>query len=71
MDKCFVHTIFSFWFLVTFGNKVTKILRNLCLHFARQDGQDREKLERKSRNQTDQNTKNQKTKIWDEQNTKF
>ena len=53
---CFVHPIFSFWFLVTFGNEVkknTKILCNLCLRFARQDGQ---------------NTKNQKTKIWDERN---
>ena len=29
-----------FWFLVTFGDKFTKILCNLCLHFARQDGQD-------------------------------
>ena len=29
-----------FSFLVTFGDQVTKILRNLCLHFARQDGQD-------------------------------
>jgi hypothetical protein len=35
-----------FWFLV-FGHfwrrsyKNTKILRNLCLHFARQDGQDK------------------------------
>ena len=37
---CFVHPIFRFWFLVTFGDEVTKILRNLCLHFARQDGQD-------------------------------
>jgi hypothetical protein len=27
-----------FWFLVSFGNEVTKILCNLCLHFARQDG---------------------------------
>ena len=27
--------------MVTFGDKVTKILRDLCLHFARQDGQDR------------------------------
>ena len=26
--------------MVTFGDEVTKILRNLCLHFARQDGQD-------------------------------
>ena len=30
-------------FLVTFGDKDTKILSNLCLHFARQDGQDRKK----------------------------
>ena len=34
---------FVFGFLVTFGNKVTKILRNLCLHFARQDGQNGKK----------------------------
>ena len=27
-------------FSVTFGYEVTKILCNLCLHFARQDGQD-------------------------------
>ena len=25
IDKCFVHPIFRFWFLVTFGDKVTKI----------------------------------------------
>ena len=40
---CFVHPIFGFWFLVTFGDEVyknTKNLRNLSLHFARQDGQD-------------------------------
>ena len=37
---CFVHPIFRFCFLVTFGDKNTKILCNLCLHFARQDGQD-------------------------------
>ena len=42
---CFVHPIFRFWFLDTFGNEVTKVrkLRNLCLHFARQDGQDGKK----------------------------
>ena len=45
-----VHPIFRFWFLVTFGNKNSKILRNLCLHLARQDGQDGKKPERKSRN---------------------
>ena len=33
--------VFGFW--VTFGDKVTKIVRNLCLHFARQDGQDGKK----------------------------
>ena len=43
---CFVHPIFRFWFWVTFGNENTKILRNLCLHFARailhgQDGKKR------------------------------
>ena len=38
-----------------------KILRNLCLHFAMQDGPDGKK-------QSDQNTKNEKTKIWDERN---
>ena len=49
-NLCFIHPIFRFWFLVTFafGNEVTKILCNLCLHFARQDGQDRKKTERKS-----------------------
>ena len=30
-------------FLVTFGDEVTKILHNLCLHFARQDRQDGKK----------------------------
>jgi hypothetical protein len=40
---CFVHPIFCFWFLVTFGHEGTKILRNLCLHFERQDGQDEKK----------------------------
>ena len=42
-DICFIHPIFRFWFLVTFGDVVTKILSNLCLHFARQDGQDGKK----------------------------
>ena len=48
--KNLVFRSFHFWFLVTFGDEVTKILRNLCLHFARQDGQDGKKPERKSRN---------------------
>ena len=40
------------------------MLRNLCLHFARQDGHDGKKQKRRSSNLTDLNTKNQKTKIW-------
>ena len=40
---CFFHPIFRFWFLVTFGDKVMKILPNFCLHSARQDGQDGKK----------------------------
>ena len=40
---CFIYPIFGFWFLVTFGNEVMKILHNLCLHFARQDGQNGKK----------------------------
>ena len=40
----------------------TKILRNLCLHFERQDGQDI----KNGKKITHLNTKYQKTKIWDE-----
>ena len=36
-------TFGHFWsLLVTFGNKVTKALHYFCLHFARQDGQDKQ-----------------------------
>ena len=41
--KCFVYPIFDFLVLVTFGDavmKIRKILYNLCLHFARQDGRE-------------------------------
>ena len=44
LELMFRSSHFHYWFLVTFGNgsyENTKILRNLCLHFARQDGQDR------------------------------
>jgi hypothetical protein len=53
--------------LVTFCDEVTKILRNLCLNFARQDGQQKKKKKKKS----DQHAKNQTTKILDEQNMNF
>jgi len=61
--------VFGFWSLLAMMlRKKMKILGNLCLHFARQDGQDGKKPERKSCNLSDHNTKNQKTKIWDERN---
>ena len=48
-----------------------KILRNLCLHFARQDGQDGKK-KRKENHATKvpkiPRTENQKTEIWDDKN---
>ena len=47
---CFVHPIYHFWFLFTFGDEVAKILHNLCLQFARPDGQDGKKQERESCN---------------------
>ena len=52
---------FSFPFLVTYFNEVTKILCNLCLHFPRQDGQDRKKWKE---NNATKVTKVQKTKRW-------
>ena len=56
---------FHFPFLVTFDDEYTKILRNLCLHFVRQDGQDGKNW---NENQSDQNTKNHMAKIWNERN---
>ena len=55
---CFIHPIFRFWLLVIFGDEVMKILCNLCLHFARQDGQD----EKWKENHTSKVTKYQKPK---------
>ena len=34
--------------MVPFGDEVTKVLRNLCLHFARQDGQDEKKKQKEN-----------------------
>ena len=45
-----------------------KILRNLCLHFARQDGQDGKKQKENHAIKATKNTKNQKMKILDERN---
>ena len=46
-------------FIVTFGDEVTKIFHNLCLHFARQDGQGNKKWEENHANKV---TKILKTK---------
>ena len=43
----FLFLVHNFW---RQSYKNTKILHNLCLHFARQDGQDQKKTKRKSRN---------------------
>ena len=58
---CFVHPIFRFWFLVTFGDEVTKIFCNLCLHFASKDGQEGKK---QKENHATKVTKIPKTKRW-------
>ena len=44
---CFVHPIFRFWSLLARSYKNTKILHNLCIHFARQDGQAGKKSNKK------------------------
>ena len=59
MSCDFPFPIFCSSFLVTFANEVTKILCNLCLHFARQDGQDRK---RQKENHRTKMSKIQKTK---------
>jgi hypothetical protein len=64
----FVHPIFRFLFLVTFGDEVMKILRNLCLHFARQDGQDGKKWKE---NHATKVTKIPKTKRQNSSNNEY
>ena len=54
--------------LITFGEEVTKILRNLCLHFARQDGRDRKKWRENHIAKVTKIPINQRTKTWDERN---
>ena len=74
LNKCFVHPIFRFWFLVTFGDKVTKILKHYVIFvYILQGKMGKTEKNRKKITQlkSDQITKNQKTKIWDEQNINF
>ena len=47
---CYFHLSFVFAHFWRQIYKNTKILHNLCLHFARQDWQDEKKTERKSHN---------------------
>ena len=44
----FLFLVFGYFWQRSYEN--TKILRNLCLHLARQDGEEGKKTERKSRN---------------------
>ena len=50
--KCFVHPIFHFWFLVTFGDEVTEVQKYYVIFVYTLQGKmgKTEKLERKSRN---------------------
>ena len=75
-SKSFVKWLnnYTFWFmfrspqilfLVTFSDEFTKILLNICLHFARWDGQDGKKWKEPHATKV---TKIPKTKIWDERN---
>ena len=67
---CFFHPIFGFWFLVTFVNKVMKIPKYYVIFVFILQGKmaKTEKMERKLCNQSVQNTRNQKMKIWYKQN---
>ena len=65
LNSCSVHPIHHFGHFLGQSYESTKILRNLCLNFARQDGQDGKKLKE---NRATKVTKNQKAKIWDEGN---
>ena len=56
----FVHLIFGHFWRRSYEN--TKILRNLCLHFARQDGQDVQDGKKRKENHTTKVTKIPKTK---------
>ena len=61
----------SFIPFFVFGDIVTKIQKYYAIfvHILQgKMGKTEKNLERKSRNLSDQNTKNQKTKIWDKQN---
>ena len=69
---CFVHPIFRFWFLVTYGNKVTKIRKYYVIFVYILQGMIGKTEKNQNENHTtkvgNQNTENQKTIIWDEQN---
>ena len=62
--------LYHFSFLVTFGDKVTKIPKYYIIFVYILQGKmgKTEKTERKSSNYSEQNTKDQKTKLWDERN---
>ena len=62
----FVHSIFGFWFLVFFGNEVTKKYYIIFVYVLQ--GKMGKTEKNRKENQATKVTKNQKTKIWDERN---
>ena len=59
---CFIHPIFRYWFLFTFGDEVTKIQKYYVIFVYILQGKigKMEKTEKKSCNQSDKNIKIQK-----------
>ena len=66
---CFVHPIFRFWFLVTFGDEVTKIQKYYVIFVNILQGKMGKMKKKRKENHAFKVTKipkYQKTKIWDE-----
>ena len=66
---CFVHPIFGFWFLVTFGNKVTKIWKYYVIFVYILQCKLGKMEKTRKENHATKVTKVPKTKIWDERNS--
>mgnify|MGYP007022732858 CR=1 FL=1 len=61
--------VFDFWSLLATKLRKYKILSNLCLYFARQDGQDGKKLEQKSHNWPKHQKPKGENRGWTKQNS--
>ena len=63
---CFVHPIFRFWFLVTFGDEVTKIQKYYVIFVNILQGKMGKMKKNGKKITLLKSPKYQKTKIWDE-----